>query len=71
MLEYDDVELIEPLKKYHVPIYIEQPALIYNPEEDGYEYRKDEANGNFGAAEEPSAGEAASSDNYEAADEDY
>lgn len=45
------------LKKYRVPIYMEQPILMYNPEEDGYEHRNDETNWNFGSSTEPDAGE--------------
>jgi hypothetical protein len=60
-LTEDQVEFIEPLKKYHVPIYINQPVNIYNPEEDGYEHWNAEANGNSGAAEIPPASEAGDS----------
>lgn len=49
--------VIEPLKAYHVPIYIEQPTLIYNPEEDGYEHREEATDWNCGAAEESTASE--------------
>jgi hypothetical protein len=38
---------IDVLKKYHVPIYVKQPMLLYNPEEDGYEHRNNETNGDF------------------------
>lgn len=44
-LNSGQIALIEKLKAYHVPIYVEQPQLIYNPEEDGYEYRGEEADG--------------------------
>jgi hypothetical protein len=39
-------EMLEGLKKYHVPIYVEQPQLLYNPAEEGYEDadRDDETN---------------------------
>ena len=36
LLHEEQVDLIEPLKSYHVPIYIEQPMRVYNPEEEGY-----------------------------------
>jgi len=46
----EQVELIEPLKKYHVPIYIQQPMKIYNPAEEGYDgYWTAEENGDSGA----------------------
>lgn len=49
--------LIEWLRLYHVPIYIEQPQLIYNPEEDGYEYRGEEADGYCRTFEESTSAE--------------
>lgn len=42
-------DTIDFLRTYHVPIYVEQPTLLYNPEEDGYEHRSNEENWNFGA----------------------
>lgn len=50
-------DTIDILKQYHVPIYVEQPMLFYNPKEDGYEYREDEENWNFGADSNPNAEE--------------
>ena len=50
-------DVIEILKQYHVPIYIEQPVLLYNPEEDGYEHRQDDENWNFRAIEDTDADE--------------
>jgi len=50
-------ETIDFLKTYRVPIFVEQPCLFYNPEEDGYEYRDNEENWNFGADPEPDADE--------------
>jgi hypothetical protein len=52
--------LIEWLRAYHVPIYVEQKSelLIYDPEEDGYHGdRNEEEGGDRGAAEEPAATE--------------
>lgn len=54
-LKQHQAELIEPLKAYHVPIYVEQPVLMYNPEEDGYEYRGEEADWNLRTIEESAA----------------
>lgn len=56
-LEQSQALLVESLKAYHVPIYIEQPTLIYNPEEDGYEHREEATDWNCGAAEESAASE--------------
>jgi len=50
-------ETIDFLKTYRVPIFVEQPCLFYNPEEDGYEYRDNEENWNFGADPEPDTDE--------------
>jgi len=36
-LSQHQVELIEPLKAYRVPITIAQPLTIYDPSEDGYD----------------------------------
>lgn len=51
-LKNSQASLIEWLRLYHVPIFIEQPTLIYNPEEDGYEYRGEEADGDCRTFEE-------------------
>jgi hypothetical protein len=56
-LKAGQANLIEGLRLYHVPIYIEQPQLIYNPEEDGYEYRREEADGDCRAFEESTPAE--------------
>lgn len=50
-------DVIDFLRTYNVPIYVEQPVLLYNPEEDGYEHRSDEENWSFGASAEPDAEE--------------
>lgn len=42
-------DTIDFLRTYRVPIFVEQPTMLYNPEEDGYEYRDNEENWNFGA----------------------
>jgi len=60
-LTEDQVEFIEPLKKYHVPIYINQPVKIYNPEEDGYGHWEEQENRDRGAVENPFASEAGDS----------
>lgn len=54
-LRPEQVDLIPVLAKYHVPILVETPTLVYKPEEDGYtnEYRNAEANWNSGTAPEP------------------
>ena len=63
-LEFGQEGLIEPLKAYHVPIYVSQPLRIYNPEEDGYttggndEDRRDEEDGSSGAADDSGSQEA-------------
>ncbi len=56
-LRAHQVPFIEYLRPYHVPIYVEQPTLIYNPEEDGYECRTDEADGDLGTTQDPTADE--------------
>jgi hypothetical protein len=58
----DQFECIDTLKKYHVPIYVSQPTLIYNPEEDGYEHRGEEENWNIRAIEESTAAEEGDTD---------
>jgi hypothetical protein len=50
-------ETVDFLREYRVPIFVEQPTMIYNPEEDGYEYRGNEENWNFGADPESDAEE--------------
>jgi hypothetical protein len=42
---------LDILRQYHVPIYMDVPTLFYNPEEDGYEHRNDEADGDRGAGQ--------------------
>lgn len=64
-LKQHQAELIEPLKTYHVPVYIEQPSLIYNPEEDGYEYRGAEADGDCRAYQDATAAKEGSSGDEE------
>lgn len=50
-LRPSQVEFIDTLRAFHVPIYIEQPVQVYNPNEDGYnEYRQNEENWDIGAA---------------------
>lgn len=56
-LKSSQVNLIDHLRPYHVPIYVEQPVLIYNPEEDGYEHGTHEAHRNLGAIKDAFAGE--------------
>jgi hypothetical protein len=57
-LSQHQVELIEPLKAYRVPITIAQPLTIYNPKEDGYHgYWEADSQGNIGASEESSTEE--------------
>lgn len=48
---------LESLKLFHVPIFMDQPVLMYNPEEDGYEYGDDEADRNFRAGANSNADE--------------
>ncbi len=57
LLNADQVTYIEWLRDYHVPIFILQPTLIYNPEEDGYEYRTTEAYWNIGTGKDTITGE--------------
>jgi hypothetical protein len=57
LIKNEQANLIEWLRLYHVPIYIEQPTLIYNPEEDGYEHRGTEEDWNSGATEESASAE--------------
>lgn len=58
VLNESDVQFVEALKQYHVPIFITQPIQIYDPAEDGFEgeedeYRKYEAERHSGTDEEP------------------
>jgi hypothetical protein len=39
------MDYIEPLKKYGVPIFMNQPFRVYDPAEDGYEGESDEHRG--------------------------
>jgi hypothetical protein len=57
-------EVIEILKLYHVPIYVQQPLCIYDPTEDGYEYRTTEANGDRGTSEVSRTGEEGDEETY-------
>jgi hypothetical protein len=56
-LKDSQVELIESLKAYHVPIYISQPTLIYDPEDDGYANWRAEENWNSRTDSESDASE--------------
>jgi hypothetical protein len=52
-------DLIDALKVYHVPIYVQQPLRIYDPAEEGYDgNRETETNGDSGTAEESDSGQA-------------
>ena len=42
-LTNDQAHLVEYLRRYHCPIYVEQPMLIYNPAEDGYDSPNEES----------------------------
>jgi hypothetical protein len=44
--------LVEQLRSYHVPIFVDTPTLLYNPQEDGYEHREDQTDGDRGTAED-------------------
>ena len=50
-LKAEQSDLVEPLRAYGVPIYLEQPMQVYFPEEDGYGHGQDNENGNLGAAQ--------------------
>lgn len=52
LLRSEQAMLVEPLRKYHVPIYVEQPLQVYDPSEDGYEYGQDEKIRSSGADQE-------------------
>lgn len=57
-LRPSQVEFIDTLRAFHVPIYIEQPVQVYDPQEDGYsEYRQNEENWNLGTAEDSNPAE--------------
>lgn len=43
-------DIFDTLKLYHVPIFDDELGLIYNPEEDGYEYWQKETNRYLGTA---------------------
>lgn len=53
--------LVDVLRIYHVPVYVQQPMLLYSPEEDGYEYRNAEEDGDSRADQVSAAGEAGDS----------
>jgi len=62
-LREEQMNLVELLRQYHVPIYISQPILMYDPNEEGYDgYWNQEANWDSGAAQEAASGEARSPD---------
>lgn len=69
-LTSDQIELIEPLRKYHVEIFIDQPLRIYDPQEEGYGHGEDAAYGNCGAAEGAAANEARGACGESAGDEE-
>lgn len=51
-LSESQLNLVDQLKQYHVPIYVSQPVNFYNPSEEGYDgYWTEEENGDCGAAE--------------------
>jgi len=51
-LKQEQMNLLELLKQYHVPIYVSQPVKMYDPSEEGYDgYWTEEENGNRGAFE--------------------
>lgn len=54
-LKSNQADLIDKLRAYHVPIYIDQPLKIYDPSEDGYGHREDQENGYLGADQQPDA----------------
>jgi hypothetical protein len=61
-IEKDQMEYFESLKKYRVPIYVNQPLKLYAPEDDGYEgeqdeYRRAETDGDCRTSEESDAEE--------------
>jgi hypothetical protein len=61
-LRGDQMDLVDKLKQYHVPIYVQQPIQMYDPAEEGYDgYWNAEENGSSGASEIPSPGEAGDS----------
>lgn len=50
LIEKEQMQHLEMLKQYRVPIFVNQPLKLYGPEEDGYEgdedaNRRDEENG--------------------------
>lgn len=50
-LRPSQVEFIDVLREFRVPIYVEQPIKVYSPEEDSYsEYRQNEENWDIGTA---------------------
>jgi hypothetical protein len=57
LLEQDQIEYLDDLKKYHVPIYILKPMRLYDPQEDGYEYWRNQEDWHFRASSEPYAEE--------------
>ena len=64
-LRHNQASLLEPLREYRVPIYVEQPVLLYNPEEDGYEYRPEEEDWDSRASTESSPSEEGNSSDEE------
>jgi hypothetical protein len=57
LLNQEQENLVESLKKYHVPIFMEKPVEIYEPRRDGYEYWEDSPDWNLGADQESDSGE--------------
>jgi hypothetical protein len=55
-------DVFDNLRQYHVPVYVDQPTLFYNPEDDGYANRQEDTYGNSGTDPEPDAGESAGQD---------
>jgi hypothetical protein len=58
-LKVGQEDLIDDLRKYHVPIFVQQPLRIYNPAEEGYDGNwQEEADGDSGADQESNPGQA-------------
>lgn len=62
-LRADQMNLLDGLKKYHVPIYVSQPIQFYDPAEEGFDgHWNQEENGDSRTDQEPFAGEEGSDD---------
>lgn len=56
-LRKDQSHRVDMLKQYKVPIYLDTPLNVYDPQEEGYESRDHQASRSVGTHQEPDADE--------------